>query len=84
MNTLTKIDNTFGTVLNVFGIMFSVNDANSILNLILLLVSIASIVARAVILVVQKIREKDYNGAVDELDKTKDEIESLRGGRKDE
>lgn len=84
MNAFMKIDNTFGTMLNVFGIMFSVNDVNSILNLILLVVSIASIVARAVILVVQKIRERDYNGAVEELDKTKDEIESLRGGRKDE
>ena len=84
MNTFMKIDNTFGTMLNVFGIMFSVNDVNSILNLILLVVSIASIVARAVILVVQKRREKDYNGAVEELDKAKDEIESLRGGRKDE
>lgn len=84
MNTFMKIDNMFGTMLNVFGIMFSVNDVNSILNLILLVVSIASIVARAVILVIQKIREKDYNGAVDEIDKAKDEIESLRGGRKDE
>ena len=84
MNKFMKIDNTVGTLLNVFGIMFSVNDVNSILNLILLVVSIASIVARAVILVIQKIREKDYNGAVDEIDKAKDEIESLRGGRKDE
>lgn len=84
MNMFMKIDNTFGTMLNVFGIMFSVSDVNSILNLILLVVSIASIVARAVILVVQKIREKDYNGAVEELDKAKDEIESLRGGKKDE
>lgn len=84
MNMFMKIDNTFGTVLNIFGIMFSINDVNSILNLILLVVSIASIVARAVILVIQKIREKDYNGAVDEIDKAKDEIESLRGGRKDE
>lgn len=84
MNVFSRIDNTLGTVLNVFGIMLSVNDVSSILNLILLVVSIASIVARAVILVIQKIREKDYKGAVDEIDKAQDEIESLRGGKKDE
>lgn len=84
MNLFSKIDNTIGTTLNVFGIMLSVDDISSVLNLILLIVSIASIIARAIFLVIEKVKEKDYVGAADEIDKAKDEIESLRGGNKDE
>ncbi len=84
MNLFSKIDNTIGTTLNVFGIMLSVDDISSVLNLILLIVSIASIIARAIFLVIEKVKEKDYVGAADEIDKAKDEIESLHGGNKDE
>jgi len=33
MNLFSKIDNTIGTTLNVFGIMLSVDDISSVLNL---------------------------------------------------
>lgn len=85
-NLYEKFENVFGTTLNIFGIALSVDDVSSALNLVLLIVSILSLVARCVFLVIDKVKRKDYLGAVDEIDKTKQEMDSLinKGESKDE
>ena len=72
-----KLLNIAETILNGIGITVSVTDLNNILNIILLVISILSILVRASISIYNHYKEKKYNEIANDLEKTKDEIETI-------
>ena len=65
------------TGLNIFGIAVSVTDLNQVLNLVLLIVSVASILFRCGYKVYILIRGKKMKEAIDAIDEAKDELSQI-------
>lgn len=80
---MNKIYNACETALNAVSIVISVQDLNDIINLILLIVSLISILVRVAITVYKHLKNEDYDSAVNEIDKAKDEIDKLNHKEED-
>ena len=65
------------TGLNIFGIAVSVTDLNQVLNLVLLVVSVASILFRCGYKVYRLIKERRVEDAIVVVDEAKDEITEI-------
>jgi F0F1-type ATP synthase membrane subunit b/b' len=66
------------TGLNVLGVAIGVSDVESILNVILLIVSIAAILFRAGYAIYQHVKEKNYSKIAEELESAKKQLEQLQ------
>lgn len=75
---MEKTLNVLETGLNAIGIAIGVSDMENVLNVILLIISIASILFRAGYAIYQKIKEKKYNEIAKELDDAKEALEQLQ------
>lgn len=75
-------------IINGLGFSISITDIENVLNLILLIVSIASTLIVAGISIYDKFKKKDIHGIVDEVqdtaDKITDIIEEAKGGEGDD
>ena len=71
-------------IVNALGFSISITDIENVLNLILLIVSIASTLIVAGISIYDKFKKKDLDGVIDEVqdtaDKITDIIEVAKGG----
>lgn len=71
-------------IVNALGFSISITDIENVLNLILLIVSIASTLIVAGISIYDKFKKKDLDGAIEEVqdtaDKITDIIEDAKGG----
>lgn len=76
--SMKKLLDTCETGLNVMGVALGVSDMESILNLILLIVSIAAILFRAGYAIYQKIKQKKYDEIAQELEDTQKALEELK------
>lgn len=76
MKKLITIDYSVDVASGSYGII----NIQQILGVILLILSILSIIIKSVIALYLHIKNKNYNGIVDELDKAKEEIEKLKDG----
>ncbi len=81
---MKKLFDALETGLNVVGVAIGVSDIESVLNIILLIVSIAAILFRAGYAIYQKVKEKKYNEIADELEKAKEQLEQLQPKEDDE
>lgn len=66
------------TGLNVVGVAIGVSDIESVLNVILLCVSIAAILFRAGYAIYQHVKTKNYNKIAEELENAKQQLEQLQ------
>ena len=75
-------------IVNALGFSISITDVENILNLILLIVSIASTLIVAGISIYDKFKKKDLDGVINEVqdtaDKITDIIEDAKGGEGDD
>ena len=75
-------------IVNALGFSISITDIENVLNLILLIVSIASTLIVAGISIYDKFKKKDLDGVIDEVqdtaDKITDIIEDSKGGDEDD
>lgn len=75
-------------IVNALGFSISITDIENVLNLILLIVSIASTLIVAGISIYDKCKKKDLDGVIDEVqdtaDKITDIIEDAKGGEEDD
>lgn len=79
MKNINKNINEFLTdVLNSLGIVFSVQDLNQIINLILLVLSVASIIIRGIFKIYGYIKNKKYNEIPNEIDNISSQIEKIK------
>ena len=76
MNT-KQLLNIGENALNICGVAVASIDLTNWLNIILLLLSIASILGRGGYHIYLKIKEKDVKGALDVLDNTHDKLENI-------
>ncbi len=63
------------TGLNVLGIAVSVEDLTSTINLILLIVSLASLVLRGAIKIYSALKERNAQKAIDSIDELREDME---------
>lgn len=63
------------TGLNVLGIMVSVEDLTSTINLILLIVSLASLILRGVLKVYSALKERNAQKAIDSVTELREDME---------
>lgn len=75
---MKKVLDACETGLNVVGVAIGVSDIESVLNVILLIVSIAAILFRAGYAIYQKVKEKKYSEIADELESAKKQLEQLQ------
>ncbi len=66
------------TGLNIVGVAIGVSDIESLLNVILLIVSILAILFRAGYAIYQHVKEKNYSKIADELESAKKQLEQLQ------
>lgn len=59
---------------------YGLANIQTILGIILLILSILSIIIKSVITIYMHIKNKNYNGVVEELEKAKEELEKLKDG----
>lgn len=76
MKKLMTIDYSVDVASGSYGIA----NIQNILGIILLILSILSIIIKGVITIYIHIKNKNYNAALKELEKTKDELEKLKDG----
>ena len=67
---MDKIENLF----NALGVVFGLANIHTILGIILLVINITILVVRYGIVIFNHIKNKNYDKAVDELDKLKDDV----------
>lgn len=65
------------TGLNIFGIAVSVTDLNQVLNLVLLIVSVASILLRSAFKIYSLVKERKMKEAIDAIDEAKGELTQI-------
>ena len=65
----------------VAGTGVSLSMIQSILGITLLVINICLIITKLVLKIIDRIKKNDYSGAVEDIEKTQDEIKSL--GKKD-
>lgn len=75
---MKKVFDACETGLNVLGVAIGVSDVESILNVILLIVSIAAILFRAGYAIYQHVKEKNYSKIAEELEAAKKQLEQLQ------
>lgn len=75
---MKKVFDACETGLNVLGVAIGVSDVESILNVILLIVSIAAILFRAGYAIYQHCKEKNYSKIAEELESAKKQLEQLQ------
>lgn len=80
----TKMINMVDNFLNVTGIAYGVEFIETILGCIVLSLNIIMILIKLVINVRNKIRSKDIESIRDDIKETIDDLNSLKGGGKDE
>ena len=66
------------TGLNIVGVAIGVSDIESVLNVILLVVSILAILFRAGYAIYQHVKEKNYSKIAEELESAKKQLEQLQ------
>lgn len=72
-----RVDNIMGLTASILGVAFSVQDVYSILGIVCTSISIILLVIRTAIAVYNKIKNKDIKGAIEDINKAKDEIEDI-------
>jgi F0F1-type ATP synthase membrane subunit b/b' len=75
---MKKVLDACETGLNVVGVAIGVSDIESVLNVILLIVSIAAILFRAGYAIYQHAKEKNYSKIAEELESAKKQLEQLQ------
>lgn len=76
MKKLVTIDYAVDVASGSYGLA----NIQTILGIILLILSILSIIIKSVITIYMHIKNKNYNGVIEELEKTKQELEKLKDG----
>ena len=76
MKKLLTIDYTVDVASGSYGLA----NIQTILGIILLIMSILSIIIKSVMTIYIHIKNKNYNGVIEELEKTKEELEKLKDG----
>ena len=76
MKKLLTIDYTVDVASGSYGLA----NIQTILGIILLILSILSIIIKSVMTIYIHIKNKNYNGVIEELEKTKEELEKLKDG----
>lgn len=76
MKKLLTIDYTVDVASGSYGLV----NIQTILGIILLILSILSIIIKSVMTIYIHIKNKNYNGVIEELEKTKEELEKLKDG----
>jgi len=76
MKKLMTIDYAVDVASGSYGLA----NIQTILGIILLILSILSIIIKSVITIYVHIKNKNYNGVIEELEKTKEELEKLKDG----
>lgn len=76
MKKLLTIDYTVDVASGSYGIA----NIQTILGIILLILSILSIIIKSVMTIYVHIKNKNYNGVIEELEKTKEELEKIKDG----
>lgn len=76
MKKLMTIDYAVDVASGSYGLV----NIQTILGIILLILSILSIIIKSVITIYVHIKNKNYNGVIEELEKTKEELEKLKDG----
>lgn len=76
MKKLLTIDYTVDVASGSYGLA----NIQTILGIILLILSILSIIIKSVMTIYIHIKNKNYNGVIEELEKTKEELEKLKEG----
>lgn len=66
------------TGLNIVGVAIGVSDIESVLNVILLVVSILAILFRAGYAIYQHVKEKNYSKIAEELESARKQLEQLQ------
>ena len=79
-----KVYDYIETGVNVLGISISLTDIQNILSIILLIVSILSICFRGGLMIYQRIKNKDIDGAIQVTKDTQTEIEDAINKHKKE
>lgn len=74
---VTKTLNVIEDVLIGFGIALSLDQIETLLGIIILATQVVLIIVKGVITIVNKIKEKKYTEVVEEIEKTKTEIEHV-------
>ena len=76
MKKLMTIDYAVDVASGSYGLA----NIQTILGIILLILSILSIIIKSVITIYVHIKNKNYNGVIEELEKTKEELGKLKDG----
>lgn len=76
MKKLMTIDYAIDVASGSYGLA----NIQTILGIILLILSILSIIIKSVITIYVHIKNKNYNGVIEELEKAKEELEKLKDG----
>ena len=76
MKKLLTIDYTVDVASGSYGLA----NIQTILGIILLILSILSIIIKSVMTIYIHIKNKNYNGVIEELEKTKEELEKIKDG----
>lgn len=76
--SMKKLLDTCETGINVLGVALATSDLENILNLVLLIISIAAILFRGGYAIYQKIKDKKYSEIAKELEDTHKALEDLK------
>ena len=78
-----KIYDTIETGINAAGIAVSITDLNQVLNMVVLIVSVASILFKAGFTIYKHVKAKNLEAAVVVVEDAREQLEDLKGRMED-
>lgn len=69
---------TLDNIMNAIGLTFGLANIQSILGIIILCLNITCIIFKAICIIYNKIKNKDINGAIEEVNKTIDKLQEIK------